>query len=102
MNSFSVDRDSNIFSIRSDKFWLKNFVNTNLKIILKDKFQSGACNVNPLLRNLGYDNNSTQNQNVFQTLQEINWALVLEILHSLMNPFHKWQIPIEERLEPYN
>ena len=47
-------------------FWVRDFVNTDLKIILEDNFQPGACNVNPLLRNLEY-NNSTQNQNVFQT-----------------------------------
>ena len=38
-----------------------------MKIILEDNFQPGAFNVNPLLRNFGYNNNSTQNQNVFQT-----------------------------------
>ena len=48
-------------------FSWKIFVNTNLKVILEDIFLPGACNVNPLLRNLGYNNNSAQNQNVFQT-----------------------------------
>ena len=68
MTGFSITtRGSNIFSIRSDTFWLKDFVNTSLEIILEDKFQPGACNVNPLLRNLGYDNNLAPNQNVFQT-----------------------------------
>ena len=33
---------------------------------MEDNFQSGACNVNPLLRILGYNNNSTQNQNALQ------------------------------------
>ena len=38
---------------------MKDFVKTNLKIILED---------NPLLRNLGYNFNLTQNQNVFQPI----------------------------------
>ena len=67
MKCFSITRDSNVFSIRSDTFWLKYMVNTNLKIILVDNFQPGACNVNSHFRNLGYNNNSTQNQNRFQT-----------------------------------
>ena len=67
MKGFSITRGSNIFSIRSNTFWLKDFVNTNMKIVLGDNFQPGACNVNRLLRNLGYNNNSTQNQNAFQT-----------------------------------
>ena len=33
---------------------------------MEDNFYSGACKVDPLLRNVGYNNNSTQNQNVFQ------------------------------------
>ena len=53
MKGFSITTGSNIFNIRSDTFWLKYFVNTNLKSILEDKFQPGACNVNPLLRNYG-------------------------------------------------
>ena len=67
MKCFSITRGSNIFIIWSDTFWLKDFANTNLKIILIDSFQSGVCNVNPHLKNLGYNINSTQNQNVFQT-----------------------------------
>ena len=38
MKGFSITRDSNIFSITSNTFWLKDFVNTNLKIILEDTF----------------------------------------------------------------
>ena len=67
MEGFLITRGSNIFSIRSDTFWLKDSVITNLKIILEDNFQHGASNVNPLLTNLEYNNNSTQNQNLFQT-----------------------------------
>ena len=67
MKCFSITRVSNIFIIRSDTFWLKGFVKTNLKIILIDNLQPGVCNVNPHLKNLGYNNNSTKNQNVFQT-----------------------------------
>ena len=37
-----------------------------LKIILEGNFKPGPCKVNPLLKNLGYNNNSTQNQNVLQ------------------------------------
>ena len=34
MKGFYITRGSNIFSIKSDKFWLKDFANnTNLKII---------------------------------------------------------------------
>ena len=51
MKGFSITRGGNIFTIRSDTFCLKDFVNIKLKIILEDKFQYGACNVNPLLRN---------------------------------------------------
>ena len=71
MRSFSITRGSNIFRITSDTFCLKDFVNTNLKIILEDDFLPGACKVNSLLRNLGY-----KNQNVFNLLQEIYWVLV--------------------------
>ena len=67
MKCFSITRGSNIFIIRSDTFQLKNFINTNLKIILIDNFQPRACNVNPHLRNVKFNINSTQNQNVFQT-----------------------------------
>ena len=67
MKGFSITRGGNIFSIKSDTFWLKDFVNTYLKIILEDNFQHGACTVNPLLRILEYNNNSTQNQNLFHT-----------------------------------
>ena len=48
---------------------MKDFLITrgsNIEIILEDNFQPGACKVNPLFRNLGYNNNSTQNENVFQ------------------------------------
>ena len=38
MKGFSITRGSNIFSIRSDKFWLEDCINTNLKIILKENF----------------------------------------------------------------
>ena len=65
MKGFSITRGSNIFSIRSDTFLLKDFINPNLKTISEDNVQSGACKVNPLLRNLGYNNISTQNQNIF-------------------------------------
>ena len=65
MKGFSITRGNNIFSIRSDTFLLKDFVNPNLKTILEDNVQSGACKVNLLLRNLGYNNISTQNQNIF-------------------------------------
>ena len=34
-----------------------------MKIIL-DNFQSGACNVNPLLRNLEYDNPDTKSKHI--------------------------------------
>ena len=57
MKCFSVTKGSNIFRVRSNNY------------ILAERFsqhQPGACNVNPLLRNLGYNNNSTQNQNVVQ------------------------------------
>ena len=37
-----------------------------MRIIWEDNFQPGACKVNPFLRNVGYNNNSTQYQNVFQ------------------------------------
>ena len=37
-----------------------------MRIILEDKFKPGACKVNLLLRNVGYNNKSIQNQNVFQ------------------------------------
>ena len=67
MKGFPITRGSNLFRIKSSTFWLKDFVNTNLKFILEENFEPMACNVNPLLRNLGYNNNSTQNQNVFQT-----------------------------------
>ena len=70
MMGFSITRSSNTFSTRLDTFWLRNSVNTNLNV------QPGACNVNPLLKNLGYNNNLTQNQNV-QLLQEIYWDLFL-------------------------
>ena len=35
MKKFSVTRGGNI---RSDIFWMKNFVKTNLKIIFEDNF----------------------------------------------------------------
>ena len=38
MKGFSITRDSNIFSIISNTFWLKDFLNANLKIILEDTF----------------------------------------------------------------
>ena len=60
MKGFSITRGSNIFSIRSDIFWLKDFVNTNVKVVLKDNYNSRACKANPLLRNFGFNNNSTQ------------------------------------------
>ena len=59
MKEFPTASGCSIFSIRSDIFWLKYFVNTNLKI--------RVCKVNPLLRNLGYNTNSTQNQTAIQT-----------------------------------
>ena len=78
VKGFSITRGSNMFSIGSDTFWLKDFVNTNLKIILEDNFQPGACNVSPLLKNFRYNYNSTQNQiRYFERLQEIYWVLVL-------------------------
>ena len=49
-------------------FWLKDFVNTSLKNILEDNVSPEACKVNILLRNVGYNNSSTQNQNVFQPI----------------------------------
>ena len=49
---FSSTRGNNIFDIKLGTFWLNNFVNINLKI--KDNFQPGTCNIDPLLRNLGY------------------------------------------------
>ena len=70
MKGFSITRSSSTFSIRLDTFRQRNSVNTNLNV------QPGACNVNPLLKNLGYNNNLTQNQNV-QLLQEIYWDLFL-------------------------
>ena len=33
---------------------------------MEDNFYPGACKVNPLLRNEGYNNNSTENQNLFK------------------------------------
>ena len=51
VKGFPITRGSIVFSIRPDTFGLKDFVNTNLKIIL---------------RNLEYNNNSTQNQSVPQ------------------------------------
>ena len=68
MKDWSITRGSNMFSIRSDTFWLKDFVKNNLKITfnLENNFEPGVCKVNPLLRNLWYNINSTQNQNLFQ------------------------------------
>ena len=66
MEGCSVTRVSNIIRLRSDTFWLKAFVNTNLKNIFDNNFQPGTCNVYPLLINLEYNNNLTQNNNVFQ------------------------------------
>ena len=43
------------------------FVNTSLKITLEGNFYLGACKANQLLRNLGYNNNSAQNQNAFES-----------------------------------
>ena len=63
LRAFSITRGSKIFSIRSDSYYI---LNTSWKIILDDKFQPEACKFNPLLRNLEYNNNSTQNQDVFQ------------------------------------
>lgn len=65
MKSFSITRDSIIFSIRSDTFWLKNLANTNLKTILEVDFYPGTCKVNRLWRNLEYSNSLTQNKNKF-------------------------------------
>ena len=56
MKGFSITRSSSTFSIRLDTFRQRNSVNTNLNV------QPGACNVNPLLKNLGYNKNLTQNQ----------------------------------------
>ena len=67
MKGFSITRGSNIFSIKVRYILAEDFVNTNLKIILEDNFEHGACTGNPLLRILEYNNNSTQNQNVFHT-----------------------------------
>ena len=53
MKGFSITRGSNIFSIRSDTFCQHQ---------LENYF---GYNSNPLVRNLGYNSNSTQNQNVF-------------------------------------
>ena len=86
MKGFSITRGSNIFSIRSSTVWLKDFVNTNLKFILEENFEPVACNVNPLLRNLGYSNNSTQIQNVFQTIATNLLGISSVKLHSPMNP----------------
>ena len=66
MEGCSVTMGINIIRLRSDTFWLKAFVNTNLKNILDNNFQPGTCNVYPLLINLEYNNNLTQNNNAFQ------------------------------------
>ena len=38
IKSFSITRGSNIFSIRFDIFWLKNFANTKMKFVLEINF----------------------------------------------------------------
>ena len=68
MKGFSITRGSNIFGIRSDILWLKDSVNTNLKIIW-------ACNVNPLLRIWDIIITRHKIKTYFKLLQEIYWVL---------------------------
>ena len=68
MKGFSITRGSNIFGIRSDILWLKDSVNTNLKIIW-------ACNVNPLLRIWDIIITRHKIKIYFKLLQEIYWVL---------------------------
>ena len=67
MKGFSITRGS-IARASGQIHLAEDSVNTNLKITLEDNFQAGICNVDPLLRNLGYNNTATQNQNVFQDI----------------------------------
>ena len=69
MQGFSINRRGNIFSFRSDTFWLKDSANINLN------FQPEACSVNALLRKLRHNNSSTQNQNTARNLLGISSSI---------------------------
>ena len=67
---------------------------------MEDNFKPGSCKGNLLLVNVGCNNNSTQNQNVFQPT-----ARDLVGISSVNIKFPNESIPcrsIEERIEPYN
>ena len=81
VKGFPITRGSNIFSIRLDGYILAGNI---------------ACKVNPLLRNVGYNNNSIQNQNVFWPTAKDALALVLQISN------YQFNRSIEERIDPYS
>ena len=67
---------------------------------MEDNFKPGSCKGNPLLGNVGYNNNSTQNQNLFQPT-----ARDLLGISSANIKFPNESIScraIKERIEPYN
>ena len=64
MKGFYITRSSNIFSIKSDKFWLKDLLTTPIWKLLTTILIN--YKVSPLWRNLGSNNDLTENQNKFQ------------------------------------
>ena len=66
INCFTFTWSSNIFSIRSDNnAQITTFCQEQIENYFGN-FWPGSCKVNPLLRNMESNNNSTQNQNEFQ------------------------------------
>ena len=55
MKGFRITRGSNIFGYILDSRFCQH------QLEIRFGRQPGACNVNQFLRNLGYNNNSTQN-----------------------------------------
>ena len=84
---FSITRGS---IIRSDHYISAGniFTAPTWKLFWKITFNWGTCKVNLLLRKVGYNNNSTQNWNIFQPA-----ARDLQGISSVNNKFSNESIP---------
>ena len=95
VKGFSITRCSKIFSIRSDSYILaENILSTQT---WKVELLTWG-----LLRNVGYNYNSTQNQYVFQPTARDLSGISSANITSPLNQFHSSRLYLEERMEPYS
>ena len=96
VKGFSITRCSKIFSIRSDSY---NILAGN---ILSTQTWTVELLTRGLLRNVGYNYNSTQYQNVFQPPARDLSGISSVNITSPLNQFHSSRLYLEERIEPYS